>query len=184
MYRIIFACLCILFTAPLMAQTAGRIQGTVRQAQTDEGLSDVNLILKNTVLGAVSGPDGRFVFPLVPPGTYTLTTSRLGFKTTDLSVTVTATETTRLDLHLETQPISLDAVNVEAQRPICHHIWRWVSLRQHPRWPLAQPQPDAPNPACQHRHCRKQPVPLGTGRTVAPPPISHAIWPARRLFCI
>jgi iron complex outermembrane receptor protein len=72
---------------PLFAQT-GSITGTVRDESSL--LGGIKLSLKNTGLGAIADKQGKFTIPNVPPGTYTLTASGLGFKTQTREVSVNA----------------------------------------------------------------------------------------------
>jgi len=116
MFRFVLLCL-LCFTTSVAAQMSGRMTGVVRDAETQHGVADVNLILKNTVLGTVSNVEGRFVLPVVTPGTYTLVVSRLGYEKKDLRVTIQAGEDTELMVDLKPESLRLDAVHVEAERP-------------------------------------------------------------------
>ena len=117
MFRCLFVVVLFLcFNMSVLAQTTGRILGTVSHAETQQGLSDVNLVLKNTVLGTVSDASGRFVLPMVPAGNYTLLVSRLGYATLEQHVSVDASKDVPLTLQLNPQLLRLDAVHVEAER--------------------------------------------------------------------
>lgn len=62
-----------------------KISGTVRDAKTREPLPGVNLVLEGTTQGAASDAQGDYFIANVPPGTYTLKVSLLGYA----AVTVT-----------------------------------------------------------------------------------------------
>ena len=107
-----FVCL----TTSVVAQTSGRILGIVRDAETLQSLSDVNFVLKNTVLGTVSDARGHFVLPMIPPGNYTFIVSRLGYATLKKDVTIAPSTDTELTVQLKPQSLRLDDVYVEAER--------------------------------------------------------------------
>ena len=56
--------------AGLIAQTTGKISGTITDAENDDVLMGANVILEGTQLGAATGMDGSFYILNVPPGTY------------------------------------------------------------------------------------------------------------------
>ncbi len=83
-----------------MAQT-GRITGTVTDAETNETLPGVNIILAGTAQGAATDFDGNYEITDVSPGTYTVRASFVGFETQEQSgVTVSAGETVNVDFTL------------------------------------------------------------------------------------
>ena len=82
--------LCALTAALLIATPAlgqeyrGRVQGSVTD-ETSLAVPGANVTLRNDATGVVvtriSGPEGRYLFDYVDPGTYTLTTELSGFAT-------------------------------------------------------------------------------------------------------
>src|SRR5215469_7922390 len=90
------------FGLPLCSQTLGEISGRVSDP-SGAGVPGANLTLTNTstnaVRQAVSGEDGFYDFPAVPPGIYNLNTEHPGFKTAaSANVEVQIQQTVRLDL--------------------------------------------------------------------------------------
>lgn len=57
----------------------GAISGTIVDAQTQQPIPGVNVILANTTLGAATNSDGTFRISRVPVGTYTAQISAIGF---------------------------------------------------------------------------------------------------------
>jgi len=103
-----------------MAGTTGKIVGTVKDAASGEPLPGVNIVIENTPLGAATDLDGSFLIMNIPPGTYTLRASMIGYK--DMVVTnvkVTVDKTTRVDFKLRETTLELgEAVEVVAERPM------------------------------------------------------------------
>lgn len=69
---------------PAVAQTDSssnrRVVGTVRDAATGEPVENAQVQLVERRLRALTGPDGRFAFVDVPPGSFTLRISRIGYE--------------------------------------------------------------------------------------------------------
>src|SRR5512140_213602 len=75
-----------LITALLASQGGGQpqtappaIRGTVVNAKTQAPIADARVTLVEASLDVRTGPDGRFEFARVPPKTYTLTVSTIGY---------------------------------------------------------------------------------------------------------
>lgn len=102
------------------AGITGKISGTVRDAKTREPLPGVNLVLEGTTQGAASDAQGDYFIANVPPGTYTLKVSLLGYAAVTVTgVRVRVDATTELNFALEETTIELgEEVTVVAQRPL------------------------------------------------------------------
>jgi len=109
--------LLLVLPAPTLAQTTGRIQGTVVDAEASADLPGANVYLEETGQGTASGLEGQFEIVRIQPGTYTLVASLLGYGTGRRQVTVTAGQTTEVRFTLTSQPIDLGEVLAQADRP-------------------------------------------------------------------
>ncbi|WP_420455835.1 TonB-dependent receptor [Rubrivirga sp.] len=96
-----------------LAQSAGRLAGTATEADTGTPLAGVNVVL-GTGRNAVTRPDGRFEISGIPPGTYTVRISSVGYRPLVQSVAVAA-GTTRLDLVLTPGNAEIGEVVVEGR---------------------------------------------------------------------
>ena len=67
----------------------------------------------------LTNANGEFQFRSLPPGKYTLTANASGYSpSTDVVVTVTSAEAARVEIYLEPVVVSLDEVEVTADRPL------------------------------------------------------------------
>lgn len=106
-----------LFLAPSLAslasaQTAtGRISGTVRDSSSQAGVSDVQVSLSGTRLGARTNSAGQYAINGVPAGSYTLEARRLGYRPSTIpNVSVIDGATAVVDISLGRAALNLEAV--------------------------------------------------------------------------
>lgn len=117
---ILFLLLTCLLIAPEWgyAATGGKIAGQVTD-ENDNPLPGVNIIVEGTMLGAATGENGYYSILNVPPGTYQLSVSMIGFeKVTVKNVNVQIGLTTIIDVTLRTQAVGMSEVVVEAEMPV------------------------------------------------------------------
>ncbi len=118
-FALCLICLGIVFPAIGLSGTTGKISGKVIDAQTKEGLFGVNVLISGTLLGASTDVDGNYFIINIPPGTYQLKASAVGFQPllmTDVKVFVD--QTTKINLELQAQAVEIGAVEITATRPI------------------------------------------------------------------
>lgn len=102
-----------------VAGTTGKIAGKVIDAQTKEPLFGVNVLVLGTTMGAATDMNGEYFIINLPPGTYQLRASAVGYTAMSISgVSVNVDQTTRIDFSLESQAVELTSVTVSASRPI------------------------------------------------------------------
>jgi outer membrane receptor protein involved in Fe transport len=80
--RLLLALIAILLGAAgsLNAQTTGKIAGKVTDQKTGDSLPGANIVIEGTTRGAVSDLNGDFYIINVPPGTYTLRVTLIGYE--------------------------------------------------------------------------------------------------------
>ena len=99
------------------SQSTGKIMGKVSDVSTDEGIPFANVLINGTTIGAASDVEGNFVVLNIPPGTYNVTASYIGFqKVTVKDVTVNVGFTTSLDFKLSPGEVTLEAIIVQGDR--------------------------------------------------------------------
>ncbi|MCK4965434.1 carboxypeptidase-like regulatory domain-containing protein, partial [bacterium] len=116
---------CIIVTVLLLfslnsgvfAATTGKIQGTIVDDSSKEPLPGVNVVIDGTVLGAATDENGFFFIINVPPGTYQLKASMVGYATeTKENVRVYVDRTSTIDFGLKTRAVAGEEVTVTAVR--------------------------------------------------------------------
>ena len=121
----IFLCLPISVT---FGGIVGKITGIVTDAENGQPLAGANIIVEGTTMGAAAGINGYYVILNVPPGTYTLRATMMGYKPTIMTnVRVNIDLTTTIDFKLETQVIMGEELVVVAERPV---VQRDISASQ------------------------------------------------------
>jgi len=82
------------------------IEGRVRESTTGTPLVHANIVLVGTSRGATTDMDGKYVVVNVPPGSYSIRATYIGYKSQTQEINVREGETTKLDLALE--PVALE----------------------------------------------------------------------------
>ena len=103
----------------LFAGTTGKITGIVTDAQNGEPLIGANILIESTNLGAATDIEGKFLILNIPPGTYSVRVSYLGYETVLVEgVKIVVDQTTELPLKLSIKSIEVNEVVVTAHAPL------------------------------------------------------------------
>jgi outer membrane receptor protein involved in Fe transport len=109
--------LTIVLTSLLWSGTTGKIAGKITDKASGESLPGASIIVLGTSLGAAADIDGQFSILYVPPGTYKVQISFVGYETVIVSnVRVFIDQTARVDVILGQQTINAEEVLVVAER--------------------------------------------------------------------
>jgi hypothetical protein len=106
-----FAALPVSTTYP---QTRGRatISGTIRDSESGKPLSDALIYLSNTPAGTSSADSGRFTLAHIPPGSFEMVVSHVGFRKKTFSVHITEAESLLYQISMEAEPVQIREVEV------------------------------------------------------------------------
>ncbi len=89
---------------------AGLVQGTVQAAESGLPAQSVNVVVVGTRFGSLTQADGRYKIADVPPGTYQVRATRIGYMAREQAVTVSPGQTATADFQLSATAISLERV--------------------------------------------------------------------------
>ena len=93
----------------------GKISGIVKDADTNEPLPAVNIVLPGTVRGASTDMQGQFIIKDLPPGTYSVRVSRIGYRTiTKQNIKVQLNKENRLSISMKETALEFDPIVVLA----------------------------------------------------------------------
>lgn len=100
--------------------TTGKIAGRVVSAETGEPLPGANVVIEGTTMGAATNTEGEYFILQVPPGTYNVKASMMGFvNVTKTGVVVNSNHTTTVDFQLQETILEVgETVTVTAERPL------------------------------------------------------------------
>lgn len=106
------------FGPPAFCGSAGKITGHVLNAGTKEPMPYVNVMIEGSSMGAATDINGYYMIQDVPPGSYNLRASAVGFKTTVVEgVNVSIDLTTTIDIKMGESNITVGEQVVVARRP-------------------------------------------------------------------
>jgi len=108
----------LLFGSQLIfAGTTGKIVGTVTDAETGEPLIGANVMVVGTPFGVATGIDGSYYILQIPPGTYSIRFSMIGYQSLVINdVRIKVDLTTTINGPLTVSAVGLDEVVVQAER--------------------------------------------------------------------
>ena len=113
---VLFALLA-LCTTSVAAQETGTIVGNIKDATTAASLSGAQVFVNDSVVGALSDLNGRFVIARVPAGVVSVTAQMIGYGTkTVTEIAVGPGEVVPLDITLTESAVELEEIVITATR--------------------------------------------------------------------
>jgi hypothetical protein len=119
--RVILAAafLAVIAAGTSQAATTGKIAGQIVEAESGQPIPGVAVVIDGLRLGATSDPDGRYVIISVPPGTYSVSASLMGYAPVTVTrVIVNIDRTTPVDYELTESAIEVEGITVVAEREV------------------------------------------------------------------
>lgn len=104
-----------IFSGYVSGQKTASINGYIKNAQSGETLISANIALQETNKGTSTNTLGYYSITNIPPGTYIILCSYIGFQFYKKEITLSANENVRLDIELEPESLILDEITVESE---------------------------------------------------------------------
>ena len=99
--------------------TTGKLAGKVTDVETGEPLPGVNIIIEETSLGAAADEDGTYYILRIPPGTYDVRASMIGYNDVRVkNVRIRMDLTTIVNFEMALGVVGLEEVTIIAERPL------------------------------------------------------------------
>ncbi len=114
-------CVLMLVLLPfvLFAGNTGKIKGTVLDKETGEALPGANVLVVGTQMGATSDVNGNYMILNVPPGTYVLKATFVGYTQVSMSnVKVVPDVTTESNFKLPQVALGGETITIVAEKPL------------------------------------------------------------------
>ena len=104
---------------PALSGTTGKLTGKVVDKSSREALIGVNIVVEGTAIGSPTDVEGGFTILNVPPGTYKVRASIVGYSPVVVSdVRVFIDQTTTVNLEMDATSVTIGEVVIAAQREI------------------------------------------------------------------
>ncbi len=111
--------LVLVLSLPLIADTAGKLAGSIVDKETGEILPGANVLIDGTNLGGASDEEGDFYILNIPPGQYTIKAIYVGYHTLAIeNVFIRSDLTTQIEFELESETIETPTITVVAKREL------------------------------------------------------------------
>ncbi|MDL1877663.1 TonB-dependent receptor, partial [Cytophagia bacterium CHB2] len=128
---VVFVMQSLAFTTLIFAGTTGKITGRVVDKQTGEPLAGASVQIVGTTMGTAADVNGYYFILQVPPGTYSVKATVIGFEpVTVTNVKVAVDLTTKIDFSLKPTVLEItEGMTVVAERPIIEKDVTFSSYR-------------------------------------------------------
>jgi Ca-activated chloride channel family protein len=102
---------------------SNKIVGRVIDATSGDPIVAVNVLAVGTTRGAVTDMDGKFTIVGIPPGSYTLRASKVGYAALEMrDVKVENDKGAQLNFRMKSSEVQISGVTITAERPMINHL--------------------------------------------------------------
>ncbi len=115
-HHLILSTMMLFLCYPALTAPNTKVTGKVTDISSGEPLPGANVILKVTSLGSATDLNGTYMIPKVPPGTYQLVVTYIGYKKEVTDIKITADQTVfKLNIRLHPESVQGETVEITAQ---------------------------------------------------------------------
>lgn len=119
MIKRVLILLIAIYSTSLFSANYGKITGDIVDSETGKPIVGVNITVQGTSLGAASDEEGKYIIIQVPPGTYTLEASMIGYtKMVITDVKVYSNRISYVDFQLSQSTVDMEEIVVEAREDV------------------------------------------------------------------
>ena len=108
--------LLLVLTSPVSLFAQATVSGQVKDVATGEGLAGANVVIEGTAFGAAANATGNYSISSVPAGTYTVTSSVIGYTPSSSTVNVPSSGAVTANFALSGEAIEMSGLEVLASR--------------------------------------------------------------------
>ena len=98
------------------AAIRGIVKGQIRDAESGEPLPYTNVFLSNTTLGDAADDNGDYEIVRIPPGSYQLVVSRIGYEIVVQDIAILPGKTKTLDIDLQVKSIEGEEISIVGKK--------------------------------------------------------------------
>ncbi|NWF89585.1 MAG: TonB-dependent receptor [Ignavibacteriaceae bacterium] len=111
--------LIVLVNISVFAGVTGKLVGKVTDIRSGEALIGANILIEGTNLGGATDIDGKFIILNIPPGTYQVKVSFIGYESIIISqVKIVVDQTTSLPVQLRQGSVEVQEIIITASTPL------------------------------------------------------------------
>ncbi|UCD06525.1 MAG: TonB-dependent receptor [candidate division WOR-3 bacterium] len=100
----------------ILLNATGSVSGFVTDASNGERLAYTNIYLENTILGTASNDKGYYIIHKIPPGSYQIVYSYIGYENVSRDIIVEENRNLTLNVELDPSAIEVEEITVSAER--------------------------------------------------------------------
>ncbi|MGE5400592.1 MAG: TonB-dependent receptor [Ignavibacteriales bacterium] len=102
----------------IFAAARGKLRGIVTDSTNGETISYANVLIKDTRMGSPTDTRGYYFIPSIPPGSYSVLVSCLGYKSKLLQVQISDGEIKQLNVQLVPGSIRMEEVSIIGEKSV------------------------------------------------------------------
>lgn len=102
----------------IFAAAKGKLRGIVTDSTNGETISYANVLIKDTRMGSPTDTRGYYFIPSIPPGSYSVLVSCLGYKSKLLQVQISDGEIKQLNVQLVPGSIRMEEVSIIGEKSV------------------------------------------------------------------